>query len=97
MKVKIDPITIDKHTMTQIILKQDSWQYNRRVADQIVYADDNFKLVPSMEHEHRNGEPCEPHLRTAVFGAKDEGKLLAFLDMPYAVWETLAGKEVATC
>lgn len=43
------------------------WDYNRQISEQIAEVPDlNYPVTFFMDHHHRHGQPCEPHIRCLI-------------------------------
>lgn len=87
---------IDKQNLQRFnYLSLHVLKYNRAVREDVIDALPEDRLFPitfSMLHEHRAGEPCEPHVRCiiAVPSARTPGTMdQLILDMEMGLYELL--------
>jgi hypothetical protein len=76
--------------LVEIADNADRWDYNRQLDSEAIRTlpDDETIVYPvtmNFQHEHRYGEPCEPHMRLIV--GLPEGSALA--DIPLDYFEAL--------
>ena len=43
------------------------WDYNRQLSESIAdVPDENYPVILHMDHHHRHGQQCEPHIRCVL-------------------------------
>ena len=89
-------------TKTQLVTcyqQASIWNYNRQVTENVKSLPDfNYPVLFSMEHNHRNGVLCEPHIRCMVGGSKrldDKSDIFQFVvDIPIEFFNSLTEIEI---
>lgn len=68
-------------------------KYNRAVREDVIDALPEDKLFPitfSMLHEHKAGQPCEPHIRCIIAVPNEDGAhTQLILDMEHGIFDLL--------
>lgn len=93
---------MDKNILTKINhLSETIYHYNRTIIPEAIEALPDEKMFPiifSMIHEHRAGEPCEPHMRTMLAvprpGETEGLDDRMFLDIAMEFYEVLPEIEI---
>ena len=86
---------VSKTTLMRLATLGDKWGYNRQLELAEIAAlpnDATGRVVGTMPHSHRDGQPCDVHMRLFVEIGGDDWTV----DVPYSVWETLQGKALLT-
>lgn len=72
--------TFYEESLFEVVKKETAMSTNQALAL-------NVLIIPLIVHKHRDGVPCEPHIRTQV---QYSTKNCVYLDMTYADFEQYA-------
>jgi hypothetical protein len=79
------PITFEQ--IDKLMEDADRRQYNRNIVKHFP-RNASWEIVPTMEHRHKGGKSCEPHIRCAL---THNGQLGAFIDVAYPTFASVLG------
>lgn len=90
---------IDKHYLRIINqLSHEVLKYNRTLPDELIASlpdDTFFPIIFTLLHEHKAGQPCEPHMRCIILTPKVKGhRQQLILDMEMGIFDRLPEVEV---
>jgi hypothetical protein len=66
------------------------WDYNRQLSERIAEVPDlMYPVELFFIHNHRHGQPCEPHMRCMISLEQFKKGLVVFCDMPFEFFAKL--------
>jgi hypothetical protein len=69
------------------------WGFNRQLSDRVAELPEaNYPVALTLLHRHRQGQPCEPHMRCRVLGPGE--RTLAYVDVPLDYYQRLPSEVI---
>ena len=84
----VNELRLDYETLCKIADLGIEWNYNRQLCSEkirTIRKGSLYKVIGLLEHHHRNGVPCEVHMRMVI----QLGETIGFADVPMDFFNNL--------